>query len=126
MPPANAGQAAAESGAAVLPRPVAVRLPTWRDAVIRWSLILLWLFNLEDFVLTQAALRAGARESNLVVDYFLRWGFWPALAFKLSVITLGSLLLWRYRRHPATIVASTGLALAYLLVVIYHLAAGVA
>lgn len=93
-----------------------------RDAVMRWALILLWLFNLEDYVLTQAALRSGAIESNLLFAYVLEQGPGPALAFKLGVVTAGCLLLWRFRRHPATLVASLGLALAYVLVTVFHLA----
>jgi len=117
----GAVEQAAGDRAAVLPQPVAVRPPTWRDAVIRWSLILLWLLNLEDYVLTQAALRAGARESNLVVGYFVRWGPLPAFAFKIGIVTVGVLLLWRFRRRPAVLVASVGLTLAYALVILYHL-----
>lgn len=107
-------------------RPAATLDPARRDTVMRWSLILLWLFNLEDFVLTQAALRSGASESNLLFGYFLDMGLVPALVFKLGIVTVGSWLLWRYRGHPATLVASLGLALAYFLVTVFHLIAGVA
>jgi hypothetical protein len=96
--------------------------PSRRDAVMRWSLIVLWLFNLEDYVLTQAALRAGAIESNPVIAYFLERGPGPALAFKLGIVTVGCLLLWRLRRYPAAVMASLGLALAYVLVTVFHLA----
>jgi hypothetical protein len=113
-------------GEVPFPQVISQALPAWRDVVMRWSLILLWLFNLMDLALTRVALRTGAQESNAVVGYFMRWGLGPTLAFKIGVVTLGSLLLWRYRHHPPAIVAGTGLALAYALVVVYHFAAGMA
>lgn len=113
--PESLPQTAPDAGSVVLDR-------SRRDAVMRWSLIILWLFNLEDYVLTQAALNSGAIESNLLFAYFLERGPGVALAFKLGIVTAGCLLLWRLRRHPATLVASLGLALAYVLVTVFHLA----
>ena len=52
--------------------------------------------------------------------YFLEAGLVPALIFKVGVVTLGALLLWRLRRHAATLVVTTALASTYALVVLYQ------
>ena len=85
-----------------------------------WSLVLLWLLNLEDVALTHSALSLGAVEVNVVMSFFLRYGFAEAALIKMAVVTLGSLYLWSQRRHTATLVASVGLATVYALVVVFQ------
>jgi hypothetical protein len=93
-----------------------------RELVMKWSLILLWLLNLEDFVITVGALRSGFRESNVVMEFFLGYGLLPAAAFKIGVVTVGVLLLWRWRAHEAAFLAALALAATYGLVLVYHMA----
>jgi len=91
-----------------------------RAIVVTGSLVLLWLLNLEDVALTHSALALGAVEVNVVMNFFLRYGFAEAALIKMAVVTLGSLYLWSQRRHTATLVASVGLATVYTLVVVFQ------
>jgi len=91
-----------------------------REQIVKWALIFLCLFNAEDLVLTLAALSRGAGESNAVMGYFFGLGLVPTLIFKIGIVTVGALLLWRYRRRAVVPTASVGVALVYGAIVFYH------
>jgi hypothetical protein len=98
-----------------------VRQGIGRRSVMLVALLALWAFNVCDFLLTTASLRAGvAVEANGLMAVLLRAGPLPALAFKIGVVTLGAALLWRLRRHRLTITASMILAALYAAVVLYQ------
>jgi hypothetical protein len=98
-----------------------VRQGVARVNLVFWLLLALWVFNIADLVLTRQALSLGmAHEANRIMGYFLQAGLVPALIFKVGIVTLGAVLLWRLRRHAATLVVSTALASTYALVVLYQ------
>ena len=82
-----------------------------RDRLLLLLLIELWVLNVADLALTRYSLWLGfATESNGVMDYFLRAGTVPALAFKVGIVTVGALLLWRLRVYRVATVAAALLA----------------
>jgi len=84
-------------------------------------LIALWLLNIADLALTRYAMWLGfATESNGVMDFFLRAGTVPALAFKIGIVTVGVLLLWRLHTYRAAVFAGVLLAAAFSAVVAYQ------
>jgi len=81
----------------------------------------LWLLNVADLALTRYAMWLGfATESNGVMDYFLRAGTLPALLFKVGMISLGALLLWRLRAYRAATFAAVLLTGVFAAVVAYQ------
>lgn len=92
-----------------------------RDQVLLLLLLELWALNVADLALTRYALWLGfATESNGVMDFFLRAGTLPALTFKIGVVTLGALLLWRLRVYRAATMAAALLAAVFAAVVVYQ------
>ena len=63
------------------------------------ALVLLWLLNLDDVLLTRRALPLGAVEANAIMGQFLRLGFVPAALIKMAVVTAGAVFLWSQRRR---------------------------
>jgi hypothetical protein len=94
---------------------------TGRGIVIGAALVLLWLFNIEDVLLTRRALSLGAIEANAIMGQFLRLGFVPAAVIKMSVVTAGVVFLWTQRRRRLVLLASVGLAAVYAGLVVYQL-----
>ncbi len=92
-----------------------------RRLVIGAALVLLWLFNIEDVLLTHRALALGAVEANAIMGFFLRLGFVPAALIKMSVVTAGVLFLWSQRRRRLVLLASVGLCAVYAALVVYQL-----
>jgi hypothetical protein len=98
------------------PRPSAAR-----DRLLLLLLVQLWLLNVADLALTRYAMWLGfATESNGVMDFFLRAGTVPALAFKVGIVTVGALLLWRLRAHHAATFAAVLLTGVLATVVTYQ------
>jgi len=90
-------------------------------SVTVWALALLWVLNLCDILLTRQALHSGvAREANRLMSSLITLGWAPALAFKIGVVSLGVVLLWRYRGSRLAQSASVALAGFYALVVLYQ------
>lgn len=91
------------------------------QAVLLWTLVELWALNVADLLLTRYALWLGvAKESNGGMDYFFRSGAVPSTAFKIGIVTVGTLLLWRLRRYRAALVAAVLLAGIFAAVVVYQ------
>lgn len=87
-----------------------------------WIVKAVLVLNLFDAVFTLfwvelgVAVEANALLRDLVHEH--------ALAFvlaKLSLVSLGALFLWRYRRHPLAVVAIFGAFLIYYLILLHHL-----
>jgi Domain of unknown function (DUF5658) len=92
-----------------------------RDLVVGAALVLLWLLNLDDVLLTRRALAQGAVEANAIMGQFLRLGFVPAALIKMAVVTAGAVFLWSQRRRPIVLKASVALAAVYLALVVYQI-----
>lgn len=89
-----------------------------RNRLLLLLLIELWILNVADLALTRYALWLGfATESNGIMDYFLRAGTLPALLFKVGIVSLGSLLLWRLRTYTVATVAAALMAAVFAAVV---------
>jgi hypothetical protein len=89
--------------------------------VLAYLLVGLWLLNVADLLLTKHALGIGfATESNDVMRYFLHVGTFTASVFKVGIVTVGVLVLWRLRRYRAAIFAAVLLAGVFAAVVAYQ------
>ena len=89
--------------------------------VLFWLLVELWVLNVADLLLTRYSLSQGfATESNGVMDYFFRSGTVPAVAFKLGIVTVGTLLLWRLRHYRTALFAAALLSGIFAAVVAYQ------
>ena len=83
------------------------RLGRFGQLVLLWVLVELWILNIADLLLTRYSLWLGfAKESNGVMDYFFRSGTAPTLVFKIGIVTVGALLLWRLRHYVTALVAA--------------------
>jgi hypothetical protein len=92
-----------------------------RDRLLLLLLIELWALNVADLALTRYSMWLGfATESNSIMDYFLRAGTVPALAFKVGIVTVGALMLWRLRVYRVATVAAALLAGVLAAVVAYQ------
>ena len=61
-----------------------------------WLLVVVWVCNVADLLLTRAALSAGrATESNAAMAFLFRQGTSTAAAAKIAVVSLGVILLRR-------------------------------
>ncbi len=91
----------------------------------RWLLSIvkaLILLNLLDAIFTLWWVGTGAAEEanallrDLVVDHPVRF-----VLAKLGLVSCGSLLLWRLRHHPLSVIAIFGAFFIYYLVLLHHL-----
>jgi len=97
------------------------RLGIDRQRLLVLLLVALWLLNVADLALTRYAMWLGfAIESNGVMDYFLRAGAAPALAFKVGIVSVGALLLWRLRAHRTSLLGAMALCAVFAAVVTYQ------
>ncbi len=92
----------------------------WLELIVRAILIL----NLADAVLTIfwissfQAVEANPLLATLAHDHPLAF-----VAVKLSLVSLGTLLLWRHRKRPSAVVSIFAAFLAYYFLLVYHLEA---
>jgi hypothetical protein len=92
-----------------------------RERLMFWLLLGLWVLNVCDLVLTTQGIQTGhAREANGVMRLLLHEGLVPTLGFKLGVVTIGVVILWRLRRHHVTFTAVAVLTATYGLIVLYQ------
>lgn len=97
------------------------RLGPFGMRVLFWVLVELWVLNIADLLLTRYSLWLGfATESNNVMDYFFRSGTVPTVAFKIGIVTVGTLLLWRLHRYRTALFAAALLAGVFAAVVVYQ------
>lgn len=98
------------------------RLGPAQQAVLLVLLLAAWLLNLADLLLTRHALWRGiAIETNWLMSYFFRQGIVPAVAFKVGIVTVGVLALWRLRAHREALFAAVTITGALALVVTYQI-----
>lgn len=92
-----------------------------RDRLLLLLLIQLWVLNAADLALTRYSMWLGfATESNGVMDFFLRAGTVPALAFKIGIVTVGALFLWRLKDYRVATIAAMLLTGVLAAVVAYQ------
>lgn len=92
-----------------------------RDRLLLLLLVELSALNVADLALTRYALWLGfATESNNIMDYFLSAGTLPALLFKVGIVSLGALLLWRLRAYVVATVAAALVTGVFAAVVVYQ------
>jgi len=97
------------------------RLGQSGQLILLWVLVELWILNIADLLLTRYSLWLGfARESNGVMDYFFHSGTVPTVAFKIGIVTVGALLLWRLRHYRTALIAAALLAGIFAAVVVYQ------
>ena len=97
------------------------RLGPFGQLVLLCVLIELWVLNIADLLLTRYSLWLGfAKESNGVMDYFFRSGTVQSVAFKIGIVTVGTLLLWRLRDYRAALFAGALLTGIFAAVVVYQ------
>ncbi|HUK77863.1 MAG TPA: DUF5658 family protein [Thermoleophilia bacterium] len=93
------------------------------EQLLFWLLLALWVLNVADLLLTHYVLWLGfATEENGVMRYFLHEGTITATVFKIGIVSVGALLLWRVRHRPAALVAAVLLAAVFAAVVAYQAA----
>ena len=82
----------------------------------------LLLLNLLDALFTLVWVRAGlAVEANALLRDLVQEHALAFVAVKLGLVSLGSLVLWTRREHPAAVVAIFAAFLAYYWVLLHHL-----
>jgi len=54
------------------------------------------------------------------MDYFFRSGTVPTITFKIGMVTVGSLLLWRLRHYRTALIAAALLTGVFTAVVVYQ------
>ena len=93
------------------------------EQLLFWLLLALWVLNVADLLLTHYVLWLGfATEENGVMRYFLHEGTLAATVFKVGIVSVGALLLWRVRHHWAALVAAMPLVAVFAAVVAYQAA----
>lgn len=89
----------------------------WLEGIVKCVLIL----NLIDAVLTLLWVRTGlAREANTLIDELVNEHALAFVAVKLTLVALGSWLLWNRRESPLAVVAIFTAFVAYYAIFAYH------
>jgi len=89
----------------------------WLKGIVKWVLVL----NLCDALFTLLWVRAGlAREANTLLDELVDEHAVAFVLTKLSLVSLGSWLLWQRRDRPLAVIAIFVAFTLYYLVLVYH------
>jgi Domain of unknown function (DUF5658) len=97
------------------------RLGPFGQRVLFWTIVELWVLNVVDLLLTRYSLWLGfASESNSVMRYLFHEGTWLAAVFKIGIVSVGALLLWRLRGYRSALLAAVVLAGFFAAVVVYQ------
>ncbi len=92
----------------------------WLHGIIAVVLVL----NAIDGVLTLYWIFSDmATEANPLMDTLIAFGPVPFIIVKMTIVFLGSFLLWRLRRHAWAVCAVFAAFLAYYFILLYHLSA---
>jgi hypothetical protein len=97
---------------------------TWQRAslALRIAAAAIVVINLLDAAFTLVWTLSGmATEANPLMDVQLAYGPMRFMITKLTLVSLGLLLLWRLRGAPLARFAILGSAAAYVLLLTYHL-----
>ncbi len=109
--------------ARAVPRTSAVRVGTrqhlrWLNGIVKTIVVL----NGIDALLTLFWVRTGlAREANVFLRTLVDNHPVLFVSAKIALVSLGSLLLWRYRRHPLAVVGLFVVFLVYYSILLHHL-----
>ena len=89
----------------------------WLKGIVKWVLVL----NLIDAVLTLIWVRAGlAEEANTLMDELVNENALAFVLVKLSLVGMGSWVLWNRRESPLAVVAIFGVFLIYYAILVHH------
>ena len=89
----------------------------WLHGVVKAVLVL----NLLDALFTLVWVRAGlAVEANTLIDELVNEHAVGFVVLKITLVGLGSWLLWQRRKRPSAVIAIFIAFLAYYLVLLYH------
>ncbi len=89
----------------------------WLEGIVKWVLVL----NLIDAVLTLLWVRAGlAEEANTLIDELVNEHAVMFVVVKLSLVGMGSWLLWNRRESPLAVVAIFSVFVAYYAILAHH------
>jgi hypothetical protein len=83
-------------------------------------LLALNALSVGDWMLTTRALEHGAVEANLVLASVMSQSWTLALAFKLSMVLLGSVAIWMARRYRLVLGTAVLVSTVYLAVALYQ------
>jgi hypothetical protein len=90
----------------------------WLHGIIKIVLLL----NLMDAIFTLFWVKAGlATEANILLQSTVDEHPVAFVTIKLTLVSLGSLLLWKRRDHPLAVVGSFVVFLVYYYLLLYHL-----
>ncbi len=90
----------------------------WLYRIVKAVIIL----NLLDSIFTLIWIRTGvAEEANIFLKNLASDNAVVFMFVKIGLVSLGSLILWRYRRHPFAVTGLFLVFMTYSLVLIYHL-----
>ena len=109
--------------ARAVPRARAFRVGTrqhlrWLNGIVKAIVVL----NGIDALLTLFWVRAGlAQEANVFLRTLVNNHAVLFVSAKIALVSLGSLLLWRYRRHPFAVVGLFAVFLVYYAILLHHL-----
>lgn len=102
----------------------------WRPrpvSALRLVVVALLLLNLLDAVFTLVWVEAGiAKEANLLLEGILSQSAMGFMLVKLTLVSLGVLLLWRHREHKLAVAGLAVACFAYNSLLVYHLGIAVA
>lgn len=90
----------------------------WLNGIVKAVLVM----NLVDAVLTLLWVRAGfATEANPFISQIVEEHAVAFVASKLTLVCLGTAMLWRHRREPLAVVGIFAAFMVYYSVFVYHL-----
>lgn len=90
----------------------------WLDGLVKAVIVL----NLLDLFFTLVWVGSGhAEEANVLLHALVREHPVAFVATKISLVSLGSFLLWKRRGHPLAVIGIVLIFLVYYVVLLYHL-----
>lgn len=90
----------------------------WLNGIVKAIVVL----NGLDALLTLFWVRAGlAQEANVFLRDLVDNHAILFVSAKIALVSLGSLLLWKYRRHPFAVVGLFAVFLVYYAILLHHL-----
>ena len=92
---------------------------------VEWLVFAIFSLNVIDAVATIIWVSTGlAIEANPMMERLLNYHPLAFLVVKLTLVLLGSILLWRFRERVFAVVVLVSLFLVYYGLLLYHLSAG--
>ncbi len=86
-----------------------------------WILVSLIMFlNMADYYLTYIGVNLGAKELNPIMDFLIGKGWEYVALFKLSIMVISLLALWRLYRYTIALWVASFITIFYTALLIYH------